>query len=228
MLQKRNGWRPAYWITVVLYALGGIAIGLYTAFMPGETRGFLGLVGLLFLLIPPLVRLVFRLKPAYLADICLLVFIFTAFELGVAFSWYSKFAYYDLLAHGVSGMVFAEVGLCVYYYFREDKQAPIGKDRLVAVAFSGFFSMTAAGMWEIIEYVMWLFTGNDSQYSIAPYVGFNGVSDTMEDMMICLAGTLVLCLLMWFHLGGRRRLLLFRPVDQFVEVNWGVSYPNAD
>lgn len=221
-MRNKSGWRLAYWITVTLYALGGIAIGLYTAFAPGETRGFLGLVGLLFLLIPPLLRLIFRLKPAYLADICLLVFIFMAFELGVAFSWYSKFAYYDLLTHGVSGMIFAAVGLCVYYYFREDKQAAPGKDRLVAVSFSAFFSMTAAGMWEILEYLMWVFTGDDSQYSIAPYVGFNGVSDTMEDMMICLVGTVVLCWLMWIHLGGRRRLLLFKPVDQFLEANWSV------
>ena len=82
--------------------------------------------------------------------------------------------------------------------------------------------MTAAGMWEILEYLMWVFTGDDSQYSIAPYVGFNGVSDTMEDMMICLVGTAVLCWLMWIHLGGRRRLLLFKPVDQFLEANWSV------
>lgn len=219
-MKKTVNWRAFYVAAVILYALGGVAIGLYTAFMPGETRGFMGFAGLLFLPIPWLIRVVFRLKPAYLADICLLAFIFAAFELGVAFSWYSKYAYYDLLAHGVSGVIFTAVGLCAYYLFREDKHAPMGKDRLVSVSFAAFFSMTAAGMWEIVEYVIYLVFGNDSQYAVAPYAGFNGVADTMEDMMICLAGTAVMCLFLWIHLGGRR-LSVLAPIDQFVRVNWG-------
>lgn len=43
------------------------------------------------------------------------------------------------------------------------------KDRLLAVSFSFLFSMTAAGLWEIVEYVIYLFFGNDSQYAVAPY-----------------------------------------------------------
>ena len=82
--------------------------------------------------------------------------------------------------------------------------------------------MTAAGLWEIVEYVIYLFFGNDSQYAVAPYAGFNGVADTMEDMMICLLGTAVMCALIWFHLGGRR-VIFVRPVDQFVEANWGTD-----
>ena len=84
----------------------------------------------------------------------------------------------------MSGCVFAAVGLCGFYLLREDKRAPMKKDRLLAVSFSFLFSMTAAGLWEIVEYVIYLFFGNDSQYAVAPYAGFNGVADTMEDMMI--------------------------------------------
>lgn len=219
-MKQAGLWKWIFYTAVALYALGGIAIGLYTAFMPGEERAYMGFVGLLFLPIPWLIRFMFRLRPAYLADTCLLAFIFLAFELGVAFSWYSKYTYYDLLAHGISGAVFAAVGLCGFYLLREDKKAPMKKDRLVAVGFSFLFSMTCAGMWEIIEYVMYLMTGDDSQYAVAPYAGFNGVADTMEDMMICLLGALVFCGLALVHLKGRRVFLL-EPVDQFVQVNWG-------
>lgn len=214
-------WKRLYGAVLLAYAVGGAAIGLYTAFVTKD-RPFMGFVGLLFLPLPWLIRFVFRLKPAYLADSCLLTFIFAAFELGVALSWYSRFAYYDLIAHGVSGCVFAAVGLCGFYFLREDKRAPMKKDRLLAVSFSFLFSMTAAGLWEIVEYVIYLFFGNDSQYAVAPYAGFNGVADTMEDMMICLLGTAVMCALIWLHLGGRR-VIFVRPVDQFVEANWGTD-----
>ena len=222
-MKKAVLWKRLYYAALLVYAAGGLAIGLFTAFVTKE-RPFMGFVGLLFLPLPWLIRFVFRLKPAYLADTCLLAFIFAAFELGVALSWYSRFAYYDLVAHGVSGCVFAAVGLCGFYLLREDKRAPMKKDRVLAVSFSFLFSMTAAGLWEIVEYVIYLFFGNDSQYAVAPYAGFNGVADTMEDMMICLLGTAVMCALMWIHLGGRR-IVLVRPVDQFVEVKWGESTP---
>ena len=120
----------------------------------------------------------------------------------------------------MSGVVFTAVGLCGFYLLREDKHAPMKKDRLLAVSFSFLFSMTAAGLWEIVEYVIYLLFGNDSQYAIAPYAGYNGVADTMEDMMICMLGTAVMCVFLWFHLGGRR-FFFVAPVDQFVRANWG-------
>lgn len=149
-MKRTTIWKTIYYTVLAAYAAGGIAIGLYTAFVTKD-RPFMGFVGLLFLPLPWLIRVVFRLKPAYLADTCLIAFIFAAFELGVAFSWYSKFPYYDLIAHGVSGVVFTAVGLCGFYLLREDKRAPMKKDRLLAVSFSFLFSMTAAGLWEIVE-----------------------------------------------------------------------------
>lgn len=48
-----------------------------------------------------------------------------------------------------------------------------------------------AAMWEIVEYTGFLLFGYDSQN-----VAATGVGDTMEDMMICLAGTVITCVLL--------------------------------
>ncbi len=211
---RHKSYRMANTVVVLTFILGAIFIGFYQLTVHGIGLAWMGWISLLYLLIPPLARKIFRLRPAYLIDMVLYIFIFFAFDLGVALKLYARFQTMDLIAHILSGFVFAEIGLCIYFYLRADKQQPMGYGRGLACIFSFFFTGFVAVVWEIIEYVGFLLTGHDSQC-----VAATGVGDTMEDMIVCLVGGLVMCLLMFVHLKGKHKLFLFAPSDEFFRVN---------
>ncbi len=204
-------------VTAVLYGIVCFAAGGYVLLSGGNAaRGLGGLAGLLFLLAFPLIRRIFRLKKAPLMDAVLLIFIALAFHLGTVLGLYTYLWWYDLAAHCLSGFLFTLVGLCLYWMVREDRSAPIGKDALAATGFAFFFSQFIAGLWEMFEYVGFLLTGHDSQNMTA-----TGAGDTMEDMMICLAGSVIMAAVIWLHLRGKHRLVLMLPAEEFYRANYG-------
>lgn len=201
--------------TAAVYTLASLAVSVYLFAEKGVGSGLVGLCSLLYLLIFPLCRRLFRVRPGWLLDTVLMVFIFCAFTLGTALAWYSRFAYYDLLMHFLSGVLVAMLGLCAYYWLREPDRRLTPPNRGMATALSFLFPQFVAIAWEMVEYIGFLLTGHDSQR-----VAETGVADTMEDMMICMAGALVMAILVWIHLGGKRRIPLLRPVDDWVRDSW--------
>lgn len=208
--------------TAVAYILASLAVSIYLFVDKGVGSGLIGLCSLLYLLLFPLCRRLFRVGPGWLMDTVLMVFIFCAFTLGTALAWYSRFAYYDLIMHFLSGVLTALLGLCLYYRLRRPEDRPAPPNRGMATALSFLFPQFVAVAWEMVEYIGFLLTGHDSQR-----VAETGVADTMEDMMICMAGALVMAILIWIHLGGRRRIPLVRPVDDWVKDSWGAAEPPA-
>lgn len=208
-------YRMANQVVIIAFILSAIFIGVYMLSTAGIGVAWMGFISVLYLLIPFVARKLFRLKPAYLLDIVLYVFIFFAFNIGVALRLYGSVWWYDLVTHGVSGLVFTGIGLCVYYYLRENKELGMGADRRLAVAFSFCFCQFTAAAWEFIEYAGFVFFGHDSQDMA------NGVKDTMEDMLICMAGSILYCIFMYIHLRGKHKIFLLKPVDEFFRVNYG-------
>ena len=206
--------RKIYYAVLLLTAASAIVIGCYNWAQRGLGRGLVGFAGLAFLPLPWLVCKVFRLRPAYQMDSLLLLFIFLAFQLGTALGFYTYLAYYDLFAHFLCGFVFTEIGLCVYLAMKQDKTDALHRDALVGASFSFFATQFASAMWEIWEYLGFLLFGHDSQN-----VAATGVGDTMEDIMICMAGSLVMAVILYFHMKGCRRFWVLRPVDEFYRVN---------
>ena len=206
--------RRIYRITVLLYIAATLvcAVGRWM-----ETKAvwpvLVVLLSLAYLFIMPLLFRIFRLRPGYLMAALLDIFIFMAFTLGTGMRWYDKIGWFDLLAHGLSGVLFTLFGICAFHLLREDKHQPRANGAL-CVGFSFCFANMIAGLWEIVEYTMFLATGYDSQH-----VADTGVGDTMEDMMICLLGAVVACILLAVHLKTSKKLLLFAPTDEFCRLN---------
>ncbi len=216
---EKPRYTTAWRVTAVLYVIASFATGGYVLLTGGPAaRGAGGFAGALFLLVFPLLRRIFRLKKVPLMDAVLTVFLFLAFDLGTVLGLYSYIWWMDLAAHGLSGFLFTMVGLCLYWMIREEKRAPMGKDALAAASYAFFFSSFIAALWEIFEYVAFLVTGHDSQN-----VAATGVGDTMEDIMICLAGSLVMAALIYLHLKGKHRSFLLLPAEEFYRANYGLE-----
>ncbi len=157
----------------------------YILFFSGSDRYFLGPVSLLFLLIPRMVERLFRMELGYPLKITVLIFCFLGFHLGTALRWFDRGWGYDNVVHLLSGILFTLIGLCFYARIRggvNRKEEP-----LLQITYAFFFSVFVAVLWEIWEFSGFLLFGLDSQHHLD-----TGVFDTMEDIIACLAGSLVM------------------------------------
>ena len=209
--------RRIYLWTVAAYVAGTLLCAVVRFWQVREIiPTVIVLLSLLYLRIMPLRFRILRLRPSYLLYTEFIVFVFLAFTLGVSLRWYTVIWWYDLFAHALSGGVFVMVGLCAFYLLQDDRGASPSHNGKAAVGFGFCFSMMCAAMWEIVEYTGFLLFGYDSQN-----VAATGVGDTMEDMMICLAGTVITCVLLAVHLDTRWRIPIFTATDEFYRLNCG-------
>lgn len=115
------------------------------------------------------------------------VFVFFASDLGSGLEFYEEIYCWDLIMHGVSGLLCSLFVFVLLMRWNGDKLNPAGCMVIIFV-----FTMGVAALWEVWEYVTDCITGNDAQHvaeSIAS--GKSPVADTMEDIMIAMAGSAV-------------------------------------
>ena len=151
MPKKAPRFQLANRVVILTFFLSALIVGFYQLTTRGIGVAWMGFIAVLYLLIPPLYRRIFHLKPTYLIDMVLMIFILLAFNLGVALRLYGSIPWYDNAVHGLSGAVFALIGLCVFYVLEEDKGHGPGHNRRTAVGFSFCFAMMTAPVWELIE-----------------------------------------------------------------------------
>ena len=120
-MKKRTAAQKIHFIGALVYVGACLLLGIYRIVDTGSVFNlFKCWVSVLYLLIPPILCWLFRKKPSYSMNLCIYGFMFAAYTLGVAMEWYHYFSLYDLVAHFLSGVFFAIVGLCAYFFLRKD------------------------------------------------------------------------------------------------------------
>lgn len=126
-----------------------------------------------------------KLPISRLVYICVLVFSFLAYTLGTCLDLYSLMQYYDKLVHMLSGVLVSLLCDTLYGLLHPERPANL-RERAIWLLFVFFGSMAVAGLWEIGEYILSFITGRDLQRVLT-----TGVGDSMQDMIVCLIGTLL-------------------------------------
>ena len=200
-------------VTAVIYCLVSAGAAVYNILMQSAYEIMLSFVSFLFLLLPILLHRILRLKPAYAVHFLLYAFTLLAFVGGMALQGYSKLPYYDKFVHGLSGIVFGIIGILLFYLLKPVKKMEPGDYGLVSW-FSLCFSMFIAAVWEIYEYVIGLILGTDPQRVLT-----SGVADTMLDIIVCLAGALVLEFSIYRYFKQKKHPLLMSLFENFYRIN---------
>lgn len=172
-----------------------ILVALYITLQGGEWLP-MGLVALLFLLVPYVVQKLFRLKLTYGQQAWILFLCTLSYSLGTVIRFYDMFPGFDKMLHFGSGILFTLLGACLYASLSGD--FTLDSRLWLRLLFGLGFSMFIAVFWELLEYGRFLVTGLDAQYVVT-----TGVGDTMGDMFACLLGSLLLLLdgLWWTRKG---------------------------
>ena len=196
-IERDERFRPITLVTKILYALFSAWLVISGAVRGDMYRLGMG-IGTYFL--SPLfwaIYKIFRWKPGYQLEFCVYVFTFLAYPLGGTAEFYQKIQGFDKVAHTLSGVFVAMLALTLFLYL--ERKRPLREHSVpTAVLFVFFASMAVAGLFELCEWAAAAITGRDLQHVLG-----TGVNDTMQDMLVCLIGTLLFCpLIPRFYRGG--------------------------
>ncbi len=172
-----------YHILVILYmVLCGITI-YYNVSMHYNNALMMSILSLALTFTVPIAFTIMKIKPIYEIYIIGLIFIFISSLAGSGMRFYSIISYWDLIAHGFSGVLGA---LAAYLlYCRLKKVAKAQNDYAIVFLFVTAINISIAVLWELYEYALLYFFDYDA---ILHYK--SGVHDAMQDIIICIIGGL--------------------------------------
>ena len=190
-------------MAVVYFALGNVYLGcqsIGTLLMPLVFKGFYRVA---------------RIHRVRQVDVIVLLFTFLAYTLGVAGAFYKFVPYYDKIMHTLSGTLTMLLALPLFYRLKHNRQVE-AEDGPLAMAFCLATALAVAGLWEIAEYFLSIVTGIDTQV-----VQATGVSDTMQDMIVCTLGALLALPSMLRYYRQGKGGFLMNALTAFVHFNPG-------
>lgn len=176
--QKINRW------FIPLYCLLGVAAAIYYGIRKDMYHCPLAVGTLAIPLLIAAFYRIFHLKPVHQLTFVVLLFTLLGYTLGSVWEFYLLIPNFDKVVHMLSGVFVSMLALTLYCVVKPEHKLD-ARNCATAMLFVFFASMAVAGLWEITEYFVNLITGRDVQR-----VAATGVGDTMQDMIVCLIGTL--------------------------------------
>lgn len=160
------------------FVIKDINNSIYTRLMPCLSI-------LIVLLIPKIVRKIFKVNIGYTLEFTYIVFIFFAQFLGSVMNLYDQVWWYDLFVHFLSGILSSLLSLFVLSWFKIHHK----KNKTFNFIFMIIFSVAVAALWEFIEFTAFIIFKTDMQNHLT-----TGVFDTMQDMLIAAVGALIIAI----------------------------------
>lgn len=202
------------------YFIFSITLAIYYSLTSTLYYTLVAFASPLFLLIPMVIEFVFKLKANYIIHFTAHVYSFILYVLGVALEGYHYIKYFDKFAHMLTGIIFCIMG-CILFSLLKPREHFIKKEDFPLVAsFSLFFTTFISAMWEIIEYTISLILKNDPQMVIS-----TGVSDTMQDIIICLVGAIIVVPSIYSYCKNGKTIFFMKFYTSFNKISLNKKAP---
>lgn len=126
-----------------------------------------------------------KLKSVWQVNALILAFTFIGYSLGSCLDLFARIAWFDKVPHTLSGPFVALLAMMLFYVLKPNHRIERA-DTPLLITFSFCVSVCVAGLWEIGEIILTPIVGRNLQRVDT------GVTDTMQDMIVCTLGTLAL------------------------------------
>jgi hypothetical protein len=211
--------KTIFWLVMIML-IGEIAVLI---FKDGIDRyrvifTMVQLIAMLFVLrVPQFILNKFHFQIPYLLDFILVVFAFCAFILGDVFDFYNQFPFWDSLLHTFSGIIIAYICFLIVRHLDKEYTIPISISPMFICIIVVCVALALGAGWEICEYISDdIFNTNSQQYMAStdstlynekdiPLAGHEALQDTMKDLMLDLAGALVVATIGYQDLEKKRK-----------------------
>jgi hypothetical protein len=161
--------------------------------------------------IPDMVRKATKIYITAEFRLIFLLFVFSSQLLGEIADFYVMVPLWDKMAHLISAFFLTIIGYVTVYIMTDDVRTGKRVSLRFATIFAFSFSMLFGTFWEIFEYLMDISFGLKMQKS--------GLVDTMEDLIVCLAGSLIPCMIYVYDVKNKKNSFIVRMITRFVEKN---------
>jgi len=166
----------------VIASIGGIYFSIEPIMNGNIYKILICLSIILVMLVPTILKKIFRLNLTPTVEFVYLIFVFFAHFLGSIVNFYHTINNYDKIIHLASGTVTAFFSLYLLINLKKYDHKSI----LFNVLFIISFTLMIASFWEFFEYFNDNLFGKDAQNVLT-----TGVDDTMKDMIAAFLGSIL-------------------------------------
>ncbi|MEF3691753.1 MAG: hypothetical protein V3574_01685 [Candidatus Moraniibacteriota bacterium] len=195
-----------YRISVTLKIMIGFLV-LLSAFRQELFLVSISLLVLLLTLIPTIVSRSYKINLPIEIDLTVTVLLYLHFALGEYSHFYVRVPWWDIFLHFGNSIILGLIGFVFAYSLLLTSK--ISAKPILISLFSLTFSVFIGVLWEIFEFFMDYLFGFTMQKS--------GLVDTMTDLMVDVAGALIVSAAGFFYLHKKREGLFSRIVKRFLE-----------
>lgn len=145
-------------------------------------------------------------------------FVFASLFLGEIRDYYSRFWWWDMALHTLSGFLLGILGFLLVHVMNEMERTQVHLKPGFVAFFAFMFALGMGALWEIFEFTMDSVFGMNMQ---KPMLGDpSGLTDTMWDLIVDALGALTVSVLGWRYLNNPEQdSFLERWINGFIERN---------
>jgi uncharacterized membrane protein YjdF len=150
-----------------------------------------------------------------------IAFVFGSLFLGEVHSYYTRFWWWDLVLHAMSGFLLGIVGFLLVHLLNEAEEIGIHMKPGFVAFFAFLFALGMGVLWELFEFAMDTFFGTNMQKAMLGDP--SGLTDTMLDLLVDAAGALVITTYGYVYLSATATdSFLRRWISAFIRHNPGL------
>lgn len=165
---------------------------------------FENLLMIIVTILPLILGKVIKIRIPKAMEIAFVGFCFASLVMGDLFDFYGRFSWWDVILHGMSGIMLGILGYAIYNTLgTNDSSSPIWVSIWIMC-----FALAAGAMWEIWEYATDGIFGLNSQEFLTssgtfdcttPLQGRAALKDTMEDLILDFIGAAIIAVTAFFN-----------------------------
>ncbi len=169
-------------------------------------------------LLPQLLAKQFDVVIPHEFNLLAIAFVFAALFLGEVHGYYTRFWWWDIVLHTISGFLLGIIGFLLVYVLNEIERIHLNMRPGFVAFFAFLFALGMGAMWEIVEFVMDSLFGMSMQ---KPMLGdHSGLTDTMWDLIVDAVGALIISVMGYGYLRAtQHESFLERWIRKFINSN---------
>ncbi len=195
-----------------------MAIGLVGALYEGQwLNAFMIACIMLLMFLPTTLGRRFRVEIPPEFELMAIVFVYAALFLGEVRGYYTRFWWWDIALHTLSGLLLGIFGFLLIYVLNADERIDLHmRPRFVAL-FAFVFAVAMGALWEIFEFAMDRLLGTNMQ---KPMLGDpSGLTDTMWDLIVDTLGAAVVSLTALWYMRRQVPSFIHLWIQKFITAN---------